>query len=236
MDLDMNDALGIFAPFSFGDPTMEKVERLHATPLAGAIYDWASDGLSHGELQNWRSLVNGEVLTSDTGYPTVITSGNTRAVSFDGVDDRMRIQFNKATPYTLLAVFRLVAPRLGDGIVLSYNGLAGGSITVGSSVDTIAGYAGSTWLTPAPDIPADTSWHVAMVTFNGAQSVIRVDDKERVGELPIVNRDGITLGFSTATGGRAAIEYKRVSVLDGATPGWQRNSIYNMLKNRYDIP
>ncbi|QRQ79093.1 hypothetical protein [Glutamicibacter protophormiae] len=216
---------------------LPKANLFYTSPLQYALYDWCADGLELGPLASWTSLVGDLTLPADQGLPSVVDSGGSRAVRFDGSDDRMRVQFSRATPHTIAVVYRLTSVTPGDSIVHGYNGASTGSIVVGDPLNTIAGYATgpNTWLIPNPYIAPDTNWHVALLCINGSTSTLRVDGREANGPLPSGTRDGISLGYSSAADGHAAIEYKRVTVFTGAATATQRDSIVNTLAARYAI-
>ncbi|KUM31898.1 hypothetical protein AQ436_01925 [Arthrobacter sp. EpRS66] len=232
----MTNARALVFQGSFGDPTLPKANLFYTSPLQYAVYDWAADGLPLGPIANWQSLNGGASFNADpAGVPTVIDSGGSRAVSFDGVNDRMRIQYSRTTPHTIAAVFRLVNPEPGAAILYGYLNASPGSIMRSTVGDTLAANNGSTWITPSPDIPSDTSWHVALLSLDGANTVLRIDGKEATGNFAAGNRDGLTLGFKSGGNFRAAIEYKRVVQFSGPAVASTRSAIVNSLAARYGI-
>lgn len=221
----------------FGDTNLPRISLFYTSPMVYALYDWAADGLPLGPLTSWPSLVNDFSLPASGGAPTVVDSGGGRAVRFDGVDDFMRAPFVLSTPHTILAVYRYTAKRLGDAVFYGYNGRSAGSVLSGPVPDNMVATGGGKWMIPSPAWVPDTNWHVAVLSVNGANSVLRIDGKEITGDLGAdLSRDGIALGFSDATGNRATIEYKRVTVFPAAAGSGLRNTYVETLANRYNVP
>lgn len=220
---------------SFGDTSLPKISLGFAPTLPGAIYDWAADSLPDGTLSTWPSAINGASLAADSGGPIVLSSGGGKAVRFNGTTDRMRLPFVLTSARTFVAVYRFTTVRGGASVTYGYLSTAGGAITTDGASTLIGGTIGSEFLIPGPHIAPDTNWHIAVLSVNGSNSAFRQDKVEVVGNAPLNNTDGLTLGFASGGNNRAPIEYKRVAVLAGGTTGAQRDSIVNQLAARYNI-
>ena len=232
----MTNARALVYGGSFSGADFPKVQLQYTTPLPYSVYDWAADGLPLGPLGAWTSLNGSMNLPTTSGSPTVIDSGGGRAVSFDGVDDQMRLAYTRSTPHSIAAVFRFVAPVRGEAVFYGYGGASAGSILIDVNADSIIGLGSSTTLRFSPVVVPDDKWHVALLSVNGDNSVLRIDGREVTGSLPVASRDGINLGYGTGTtGSKSKIEYKRVIQFSGAAASGTRDSIVNTLASRYGI-
>lgn len=225
-------ARAIIAPLSFGDTSLPRINLTYVRPIAGAAYDWAVNQLPAGSVTQWPSLIDGTALVADGTAPTVSGEGKARTIRFDGTSSRMRVALSSAGAETIVAVYRFVTPKALDTV---YYGLLAASGSLGSGADgrmrAVSGTAAA--LYPSPDVKIDANWHVSIVTLNGASSAVSLDGIERAGNLPIGTRDGVTLGFSGATGNRAAIEYKRVAIIPGGMTTTQRAAITEQMRADY---
>lgn len=228
-------ARAIAYPGSFGDSTLPRISLGYAPPLSAALYDWAADGLPLGEIKNWNSSVEGPAFVADVGNPIVVDSGGSRAVRFDGVDDRMRVPFALSSPYTLVTVFRVITKIPNSAVLYGYASAEEGSLQSDGLGDFIGGYVAGTYLAPNPRATVDANWHVGILSVNGANSATRVDEKEVLGTLPESTRAGMTLGYALSGVNRTNIEYKRVAVLAGGATADQRTALVNQLSARYGI-
>lgn len=220
---------------SFGDPTLTKLNINHVPVLPNSLYDWAADALPVGPLSSWPSMTGTGSITADAGIPSVVESAGGRFVKFDGEDDRMRFRYNQNSPQTFVAVYRFVNPQLGDSVVYGYNSASTGSISTGTDIFTISSFGNGKWIVPNPPILPDTKWHVALLTIDGANTVLRHDSREVAGTLPTGTRDGLALGYSTKPGNASAIEYKRVVNYPFALNASSRDQLVNQLAARYGI-
>ena len=233
----MTNARALVYGGNFTGADFPKVNVQYTTPMQYAQYDWAADGLPLGPLETWVSLTGNASLPATSGSPTVINSGGGRAVMFDGVDDQMRLAYTKNSPYTIAAVFRFVAPQAGESVLYGYGGPSSGSIMIHPTSMSIIGNSLSGGFHMSPVLVPDTNWHVALLTVDGANSVLRVDGREAVGTLPTTARDGINIGYGNGTPtAKANVEYKRIVQFLGAGSAGTRDSIVNTLASRYGIP
>lgn len=227
----------IIAPLSFNDPSLPRVDLTYVSPLPNALYDWVTDGLAPGSLAAWPSLVDGHVLQADAGTPEVIRSGSGVAVSFDGIDDRMRTQFTLAGARTIVAVFRLKDPKPLEVVHFPYGSSAGGSLGIDGNFTTYRFQGGNgKWIIPSPALLPDNKWHVSVTTMDDASSAFRIDDREAAADttgLPAT--DGLALGYGGTPTVRSAIEYKRVAVLAGPMSATVRAGLVARLKAQYNI-
>ena len=234
----MTIARSIIWPGSFGDTSLPKINLGYTPPLAGAVYSWSADNLPLGPLTEWFDAVNGVRLGTDAGSPEVIVSDDGRAVSFDGVDDRMRTMLPEPIvgAHTVVVVYRLVSPKYGDVIVSDYSGAptASSQLSVANTLNYVASSEGA--VSFASPIAADTGWHVGIMHRDGANSALRIDSQEETGTMPNTrNRVGVVLGYGTQPPARSAIEVKRMDILIGALDAPQRATIANSLGARYGI-
>lgn len=232
----MTNARALVYGGSFSGANFPKVQLQYTSPLPYSVYDWAADDLPLGPLSTWASLTGGLNLPVMSGSPTVINSGGGRAVSFDGIDDQMRVAYTRGTPHTIAVVFRFVSPKRGETVFYGYGGASAGSVLIDVGADSIVGLGSSTTLRFSPVVVPDNKWHVVLLSVDGPNSVLRVDGREMTGTLPIAARDGINLGYgTTGSGGKSNIEYKRVIQFSGAASSGTRDSIVNTLASRYGI-
>lgn len=219
----------------FGNPMLPQISIGYSPILPNALFDWAADGLPLGPITNWSSMVDGAALSSDGGSPQVVNSGSGRAIRLNGTSDRMRTQYVVNTPRTFVVVYRFTAVEPSSAVLYGYLSNTGGAIMSDSSSVLINGAGGGQFLTPNPYIKPDTSWHVTVLSVNGANSAFRHDDREITGSLTVKPTDGITLGFGGAPDFRAPIEFKRVAVIEGGTTAAYRESLVAQLAQRYGI-
>lgn len=226
----------IVAPVSFGDTTLPRIDITYIAPLAGATYDFAVDQLPLGPVASWPSLIDGVTAPADGATaPQVITDGASKTLRFNGTSDRIRIPAVINAAHTVIAVAKLRAPVANDQIFFGNGSNTEGAIGAQAALANWAGYGGGSTLAMNPVLPPDGNWHVFILTQSGAGSAVRVDNAETVGTLPVAQRNGITLGFSSATGNRAAIDYKRVALILGTMTTATRTAIVAQLKAQYGI-
>lgn len=225
----------IVANVSFGDTTLPKIDITYIAPLAGATYDFAVDQLPLGPVASWPSLVDGvaALVADGSTIPQVITDGASKTVRFNGTIDRMKIPLNLNTAHSVVVVAKLRAPIALDQVIYG-NAQAEGAIGVNSGLNW-SGYGGGSSLPMSPTLAPDANWHVFILTHAGASSAVRVDNAETPGNLPVAQRNGITLGFGTGTDLRAEIDYKRVALIPGTMTTAQRTAIVAQLKQQYGI-
>lgn len=227
----------IVAPVSFGDATLPKIDISYIAPLVGATYDFAVDQLPLGPVASWPSLVDGVAtfVADGSTTPTVITDGTSKTVRFNGTVDRMKLALNVNAAHSVVVVAKLRAPVALDQVFYGSTGNTEGAIGIPTGAATWAGYGGGGTLSLSPAVAPDANWHVFILTHAGAGSAIRVDNAETTGTLAVAQRNGITLGFSSAGDLRADIDYKRVALIPGAMTAAQRTSIVAQLKAQYGI-
>lgn len=226
----------IVAPVSFGDTTLPKIDITYVPPLVGATYDFAVDQLALGPVASWSSLVDGANLVADaTTAPTVITDGASKTVRFNGTTDRMQVNVNYNTAHSIVVVAKLRAPIAGDQIVYGKTSSTEGAISVNGGGTSHNAAGGGLGLNPAPAIVPDTNWHVFILTHAGTSSALRVDNVETLGNLPVAQRNGITLGFGPGADLRSDVDYKRVALIPGTMTTATRTAIVAQLKAQYGI-
>lgn len=218
--------------------TWPVLDLTYVEPINGSYYDWAADQLPLGQLTDWPALNTNAHFIADGAAPQVVMSGGSKAVRFDGVTSRMRVLTpGVPAPHTVVSVFRLISPERADAPIFGYNNGKGGTISVATDGSmSIYGYVNGALLVPSPVAPADTNWHVAILTSNGANSAFRIDEQERTGAATSDVREGITLGFQNIAGGdnRTHIEYRRNFVMPPLN-ATERAAMYSKLKNAYNI-
>jgi hypothetical protein len=227
----------IVANVSFGDATLPKIDITYIAPLAGAAYDFAVDQLPLGPVASWPNLVDGVTAFAADGatMPAVITDGASKTVRFNGTIDRMKLTLSMNTAHSVVVVAKLRAPVANDQIFFGLGANTEGAIGVNSAGTGYTGYGGGNSVATSPAVVPDTGWHVFILTHQGTGSAVRVDSAETPGTLTVAQRNGITLGFSSAAGNRAAIDYKRVAVIPGTMTTAQRTAIVAQLKAQYGI-
>lgn len=229
-------ARAIVFPGSFGDTSLPRIGVVYSQPLAGALYDWAVDGLSAGPLSQWGSNVDGTLMSAAGGSPTVVGTGANAVVKFNGTTDRAQSAFTLTGAHTVVTVHRFVSPADNNQVHYGLSGSGVGSVGIGGGGTAVRGAGGTKFILPNPAIAPDTNWHISLLSVDGANSVFRHDSAEVVGTLDAGTRDGITLGFAAGSAPqRTAIEYKRVAILKGGTSSWQRNALIAQLKQQYGI-
>ena len=226
----------IVAPVSFGDTSLPKIDITYIPPLIGATYDFAVDQLPLGSIASWPSLVDGAPLVADGATtPTVIIDGASKTVRFNGTIDRMQINTNINTAHSIVAVAKLRAPVASDQIVYGKLSNTEGAIGVNAAGTTFNANGGGAGIAMNPAVTPDTGWHVFILSHAGASSVLRVDNAETTGNVPVAQRDGITLGYGNVDDFRSEVDYKRVALIPGTMTTAQRTAIVAQLKAQYGI-
>lgn len=227
----------IISNVSFGDTTLPKIDITYIPPLVGATYDFAVDQLPLGPVASWPSLVDtGAFVADGATVPQVITDGASKTVRFNGTVDRMKLTLNMNTAHSVVVVAKLRAPIANDQIFFGSTANTEGAIGVAGNGTSWAGYGGgAATLTMNPPLAPDANWHVFILSHQGTSSAVRVDSAETPGNLPVAQRNGITLGFAAAGDLRADIDYKRIAVIPGVMTVAQRAAIVAQLKGQYGI-
>jgi hypothetical protein len=227
----------IVSNVSFGDTTLPKIDITYIAPLAGATYDFAVDQMPLGSLNSWPSLLDGATLVADGAtMPTVIADGASKTIRFNGTVDRMKLPLNINAAHSIVVVAKLRAPVASDQIIYGATGSTEGAIGIGTGGPTNwTGYGGGSVILPAPAVVPDTNWHVFILTHAGTGSAFRIDNAETTGNLPVAQRNGITLGFGPASDLRSEVDYKRVALIPGTMTNAQRAAIVSQLKAQYGI-
>ncbi|ALQ31830.1 hypothetical protein AA310_01815 [Arthrobacter sp. YC-RL1] len=216
--------------------TWPKVDLTYVEPIRDAYFDWAADQLPLGSLTQWSSLIDNSPLLADGGAPQVVNSGGKKAVRFNGSTNRMRVLTpNVPAAHTVVTIFRLLTPEYGDAAVFDYASSGAGAVFVASDALRIEGRIAGLGTTLDPAIPADTNWHIAILTSNGANSALRIDEVEAAKSVTSTARQGITLGFNhNSADSRAHIEYRR-NIIMPPLNATERAALYSKLKTAYGI-
>lgn len=231
-------ARAIVAPIaSFGDPTLDKLDITYIAPLAGATFDFAVDQMPIGPLASWPSLVDGvaALVADGVTMPNVIADGASKTVRFNGTVDRMKLALNMNTAATTVVVAKLRAPVPFDQIFYGNSSNNEGAIGIPTAGGNYSGYGGAAVIGSAPVVVPDTGWHVFILTQSGPGSAVRIDNVETIGNLPVAQRNGITLGFGNVADLRTEIDYKRVAIIPGTMTTATRTAIVAQLKAQYGI-
>lgn len=225
----------IVYPGKWGNTTLKQIDLNYAKPLPGAIYDWDSSNLPLGPLdEGWASSVDGVRLFQDSASDVqVVDTAGGPTVVLDGVTDRLRIQFELPSPFTIMAVYRLPTPLANQTIWYGYLS-AYGRLGVSGGNATMNIYDGSGVVAPDPYVPADSSWNVGMGVMNGAGSVVRINDTEGFGTMVSGVSDGITLGYAGGNT-RTPIEIKRLVVFKDSPDLSERNALVARMRLQYGI-
>lgn len=236
MDYPMSASALVFpGKFTKREESWPRINLNYIAPITDALFDWAADQLPIGDINRWASLTNGALMLADGGASKVVDSGGRRAVRTNGTTNRLRALTPGITgAHTVVAVFRMLSPAVGDAVFLDYAGQGAGTVSVSSS-NTLLAYAPSSTLSPNPPVTPDTNWHVSILTVNGTDSAFRVDSKEGAGPLNNSARQGITLGFGSGGDMRSEIEYARVAVIGRAYTATERASLYAKLAAEYAL-
>lgn len=225
-------ARAVVAAVKFGDSSLPKLDLTYVKPLKNALYDWAADALPLGPLTRWPSLIDGTELIGDGNLPNVYGNGPGRQVSLDGVSSRLRQGFTVSGPYTMVFVYRLTAPAANQTVDYGYLSSSVPRMTVSGSATSLNVTNGTNFIVPNPVFPPDTTWRAAVYSVDGNNSGLNINGQDTTGNMPLVARDGITLGFA-AGNARTPIIYKRVAILSGGTTPAQRNAIVSHLLAHY---
>ncbi|MFE4229114.1 hypothetical protein ACFRJ8_14640 [Arthrobacter sp. NPDC056886] len=226
----------IVSNVSFGDTTLPKIDITYIQPLVGALYDFAVDQLPLGPVASWPSLVDGLPLVADgTTTPTVITDGASKTVRFNGTIDRMQINVNLNTAHSIVAVAKLRTPVASDQIVYGKASNTEGALGINSGGTSFNANGGGQSLSMSPVVAPDANWHVFILSHQGTSSALRVDNAETLGNVPVAQRNGITLGFGNLADLRSEVDYKRVALIPGTMTTAQRTAIVAQLKGQYGI-
>lgn len=220
---------------TFSGASLPQISLNFTQPLKGAIHDWVADSLGAGPVVSWPSLVSAVPLSVRGGAPQVVDMGSGKIVRFDGASDFMGAPFTLARPaHTVATVFRFTSPSSTSHVHFGYGREGAGIVRVDAGGATINATGGGKYIVPSPYIPADTSWHVAILAIDGSNSGLNIDGQDRAGALGVVARDGISLGFAPPSG-RTGIEYKRVTVIDGALSAADRGVLARYLAYAHEI-
>ncbi|WP_417372729.1 hypothetical protein [Glutamicibacter protophormiae] len=232
----MTNARAIVWDGSFNDTSLPKINLNYVPALPKAIYDFAADGLPIGSLNAWPDSANGAEMIVRVGAPTVVEVGGKRAVKLNG--DRLGLDFTVTGPRTIVAVYRFTTLNTYRNMVTwGWANDQGGAIGSSYMSTQMVGRVSTTESLSLSAIKPDTSWHIAILSVNGANSCFRVDNTEVAGSLTLNDLKGITLGYSPdePPSYTVPIEFRRVSILGGTTTQPERNQLVNMLAARYGI-
>lgn len=234
----MSIARAIIWPGSFGDTSLPKVDLGYTPPLPGALYSWSAEHLPLGPIEEWFDGVSGVRMGTDAGAPVVFAGGLFRSIRFNGTEDRMRTLFPEPLvgPHSIVTVYRFTAPSYGEAVVSDNNGTPGaGTMSIDSNGNYIA-YTDNSYIYSTPPLPADNSYKVGILTRDGTNSALRVNDVETIGTLSDrIDRRGLALGYATNGDLRSAIEIARMDVIPGPMEPEQRAAIVNALRARHGI-
>lgn len=216
--------------------TWPKVDLTYVEPIRDAYFDWAADQLPLGSLTQWSSLIDNTPLLADGGAPLVVNSGGKKAVRFNGTTNRMRVLTpNVPAEHTVVSVFRLLAPETGDTVLFDYAGTGSSAVLVPSDGLRLEGRLSGSVVPMTPVVTPDTGWHIAIITTNGANSALRIDEQETARSVTSQKRQGLTLGFNfSSPDGRAEIEYRR-NIIMPPLNATERAALYSKLKTAYGI-
>lgn len=169
--------------------------------VAGAARRFSAFGLTDpvgSQVTAWPDLLGGGTsLVPLTSAPVIgQDAGGLRYVRFNGTSDALSQALARNQPHSVAILGRFRSLTLpGSGI----STLVGGSNSTGAKRGNI--YLDNTgWRLNGGSAPAasavapDTAWHAFIAVFNGASSVLRIDNTEAAGNGGTENADVFALG------------------------------------------
>lgn len=221
---------------------------IHDLPVAGAARRFIAGAIQQEPgtaVTAWKdsagsgtSLVPGNAAYAASQPPTLGTHDGRRAVMFDGVDDGLYQDLQLAQPHAVVFVGKLInlaGETANPLIVGGRKGAAGADeaniILGGSTTNRVFTMQGGANL---GNIRADENWHVIVANFNGANSVLRVDDTEQTGSAGTLSREVLSLGFHKA-GPYAEMAALELVVYSGALNSESRAATVTALREHYGI-
>lgn len=213
------------------EPTVAWLIDLTASKLALA---------SGAAVASWTDASgNGTHATQATGtrQPVFRKVGDAPAyVEFDGVDDYLSTVTlaTKAQPFTMVVAFRQrsAASSANKAIVYSKPG-AITALTQKFTDSKHAMYAGS--FGDSSVVVSLNAWHVAVLTFNGVNSTIRIDGNENLVSAGVNGFNGLTLAADTTGGANADVDLSIVRVFDGILTTPDRDALESWIAYNHGI-
>jgi len=142
----------------------------------------------------------GDLLSqSGTGAPAYVNNGLNGAPSIllDGTNDRMLALFPLVQPCTLYHAIKPLTFVSGERLIGTQTALQGGDIFFSGTSPNVRASAGT-----QSGLNANLTlgnWHVVATVFNGASSVLRIDNTtETTGDFGANNPNGLTIGGALA--------------------------------------
>lgn len=164
--------------------------------------------------------------------PTLRQAGGIRYLEFDGVDDALAAPGDIPGPVTFAVLARYRAATAPNWPVLTLRTNLNGMFSLNTS-GTMTAYAGNAL--NAPGSPG-AGWHVFLATFNGADSVARMDGGEATGNTgPMLDSNSIMLGTGAASGVFVQLDVAEVLVWNRALSASERAKVATDLRSAYAL-
>lgn len=212
-----------------GTPNLGKLDLAYVQPIPDARHHWSSRQLTPGKLTGWKDRVSGTVITPPTpGQGPLVYNGMRKVVRFGGSPERMGVPLDLTGPVTM-AIVAVLTDQQGTNRHLTY-GYDNGTfwnIYEGSN----GNWAFTAGKTLSSNKPADLGRHVFLVSYDGPNTVFRVDDEEWAGDAGSTPAAGIRLGASASVYYKSDIE--AIVVLPFAADKARRDSLTSQLKREH---
>lgn len=208
-----------------GTPDLGTLDLSYVRPVMDASHHWSSRQLPAGPLVAWKDRVSGAILAppSPPQAPDVY-AGLRKVVRFGGSPERIGVSLDLSGPLTMAIVAGITDP--GPQRSLTY-GLEGG--TFWNFYEGVNGnWAFTAGKTLSSTKPADSGRHVFLISYDGPNSVLRIDDEEWVGDAGSTPASGFRIGSNAASYFRLDLE--AVVILPFAAARDRRNALVAQLK------
>lgn len=207
-------------------PNLGTLQLSYVRPVPDASHHWSSRQLVPGRLTEWRDRIGGAVLAPPSGgQAPVVYAGQRKVVRFAGSPERVGVSLDLTGPLTFAIVAGL-QDTVGTQRQLTY-GLEGG--TFWNIYEGVNGnWAFSAGQTLASTQKADNGRHVFLVSYDGPNSVLRIDDKEWAGNAGLSPASGFRIGSNATTYFKSDVE--AIVVLPYAASLERRTSLVAQLK------
>ncbi len=210
-------------------PNLGNLQLAYVQPVPDASHHWSSRQLIPGRLTEWKDRIGGVAMTPPSvGQAPLVYNGMRKVVRFAGSPERIGVPLNLTGPLTMAIVAGINEPA-GTGRYLTY-GLEGG--TFWNFYEGVNGnWAFSGGKTLSSTKKADQSRHVFMITYDGANSVLRIDDEEWAGDAGNTPATGLRIGSSSNT--YFKIDLEALVILPFAASKTRRDSLTAQLKKEH---
>lgn len=223
------------SPGKFTDPSdLPQVPPTPVIPVRGATIDWAADRLPTGALDSWTDMLGARTLDTppnETQAPVVVGGGTARRLVFDGVNDRIDTTMGITQPCTMILVARSTTGQPGDFIM---TGGTGDPWNIGVTQGGLWLFSTGSGSSMFSEQPADTSWHIFIVSVNGGDSAFSVDGTETTRSIDTGAAWG-PIRIGATAGSYHGSELRRLAVIPRATTTPERETLRQQLATHYGI-